>query len=83
MGPLFKPVIIQPLATRDLKTRGRRRRRKSCLKSEFAFIQSSSRLFYLTTFVKCRRILHELNSKEQYPSSEREENIDIACLRPP
>ena len=47
---------------KDLKIRERRWQRKHRLKSEFAFIQSSSRQFQLTYFVKCRRTLLELNS---------------------
>ena len=57
---------------RDLKSRGRRRQGKHRLKSEFAFIQSSSRQFQLTCFVKFRRTPLELNSLKPYPSSERE-----------
>ena len=45
---------------RDLKIRGRRRQRKHGLKSEFAFIQSSSQQFQLTYFVECRRTLLKL-----------------------
>ena len=42
------------------------------LKNEFAFFQSLSQLFLLTSFVKCGRTLLKLNSKGSYPSSERE-----------
>ena len=47
---------------RDLKMRGRRRQRKRPWKSEFAFFQSSSRLFQVTNFVKRRRTILKLNS---------------------
>ena len=59
---------------RDLKIRGKRRQRKRCLKSEFAFFQSSSRFFQIIYLIKCRRTLTllELNSQEPYPSTERE-----------
>ena len=58
--------------SRDLKFRGRRRRRKRRWKSEFAFFQSWSRLLQVTNFVKCRRTLLKLNSLEPYSSSEKE-----------
>ena len=48
-------VGVAPASLRDLKIRGRRRQRKHPPKSEFAFIQSSSRQFQLTYFVKFRR----------------------------
>ena len=48
------------------------RQRKRHLKSEFAFFQSLSQLLLSTYFVKCRRILLELNSEGRFPSSERE-----------
>ena len=47
---------------RDLKIKGRRQRRKRHFKSEFTFFQSSSWLFQLTCFVKCRWTLLELNT---------------------
>ena len=52
--------------------RGRQRQRKRRLKTEVAFFQSSSRLFFFTSFVKCRRTLQKLSSWEPYPSPERE-----------
>ena len=58
--------------TRDFKIQRRDDKGERRLKSEFAFFQSLSRLFLLTCFVKCRRTLLKLNSKEPYPSSERE-----------
>ena len=59
-------------AIRDLKIRERRRQWKRRWKSEFAFLQSSSRLLQITNFVKCRRTLLKLNSYQRYLSSERE-----------
>ena len=58
--------------TRDFKIQRRDDKGERRLKSEFAFFQSLSRLFLLTYFVKCRRTLLKLNSKEPNPSSERE-----------
>ena len=59
-------------------------KKKSRLKSELAYCQSSSLFrFQLTFFVKCRRTLLELNSQLLYPSSEREKKIVVARLRPP
>ena len=58
--------------TKDFKIQRRDGKGERRLKSEFAFFQSSARLFLLTYFVKCRRTLLKLNSKEPYPSSERE-----------
>ena len=54
------------------KIRVQRRRRKSCLKSEFAFFQSSSR-FFSWSWIPRNHIQVE---KEK-------DNFDIACLRPP
>ena len=50
---------------------------KTSLKSKFAFLQSLSRLFLPTYFVKCRQTLLKLNSRGPYPSSERE--IKFRC----
>ena len=50
------------IGNRDLKIRGRRRQRKRRWKSEFAFLQCSSRLLQVTNFVSCRRTLLKLNS---------------------
>ena len=50
------------IGNRDLKIRGRRRQRKRRWKSEFVFLQSSSRLLQVTNFVRCRRTLLKLNS---------------------
>ena len=48
---------------RELKHQRRRQLRKRSLKSEFALLQTLSRLFYLVQFVKCGRIFLKLNSK--------------------
>ena len=54
---------------RDVKQKRRRRLRKRHLKSEFALLQTLSRLFKLVQFVKCWPIFLELNSKRLYQSS--------------
>ena len=54
------------------------RQRKRYLKSEFALLQTSSRLFHIVQFVKCWQILVELNSKGLYRSYEKEK--DRRCL---
>ena len=48
---------------RDVKQQRRERLRKRHLKSEFALLQTLSRLFQLVQFVKCWQIFLELNSK--------------------
>ena len=50
----------------------------SHLKSEFALLQTLSRLFHLVYFVKCWQMLLELNSKGLYQSSEKEK--ESCCL---
>ena len=55
-----------------LEQRRRRRLRKGLLKSEFALLQTFSRLFHLTQFVKCWQIFLELNSKRLYEHSGKE-----------
>ena len=54
--------------SRELQQRWRRRLRKRQLKSVFARVQTSSRLFHLVQFVKCGRICPELDSKRLYQS---------------
>ena len=49
-----------------------RRQRERRLKSESALFQSLSKLFLLTSSVKCRRTLLKLNFKASYPSSEKQ-----------
>ena len=54
----------KPPAIAFLPSRSRRRRlQKRPLKSEFALLQTLSRLFQLVQFVKCWQIFLELNSK--------------------
>ena len=55
--------------SRELKQRWRRRLRKRQLKSVFARVQTSSRLFHLVQLVKCWRICLEVDSKGLYQSS--------------
>ena len=58
---------------RDLTKRGQRRQRKPYLKSEFAFLQSSSRFFQINHFVKWIELSWSWTVKSlSYPSSERE-----------
>ena len=47
--------------------------------SEFALLQTLSRLFQLVQFVKCWQIFLELNSKRLYRSSGKEK--ESRCLR--
>lgn len=57
---------------REFKILGRLWQRRCRLEFEFVFFQSSSRLFQLAYFVKCKQSLLELNSYELFPSSEKE-----------
>ena len=66
----------------DVKQQRRRRLRKRHLKSEFALLQTLSRLFKLVQFVKCWPIFSELNSKRLYQSSGKEKEVVVLCLRP-
>ena len=61
---------------REVQQQLRRRLRKRHLKSEFALLQTLSRLFQLVQFVKCWQIFLELNSKRLHPSSGK----DNRCL---
>ena len=63
---------------RELKQQRRRRLRKRHLKSEFAPLQTLSRLFHLVYFVKCWQMFLELNSKRLYQSSGKEK--ESFCL---
>ena len=67
-------------SNRELKQQRRRplRLRKRLLKSEFALLQTLSRLYYLVPSVKCVRIFLELNPKGLYQSSEKEK--ESRCL---
>ena len=53
----------------ELKQQRRRRLRKRHVKSEFALLQTLSRLFLLVQFVKCWQIFVEFNFKRLYQSS--------------
>ena len=57
---------------RELKQRRRWRLRKRHLKSEVALLQTLSRLFHLFQFTKCWQFSLEMNSKELYQSSGKE-----------
>ena len=63
--------------------RGRRRQRKRRLKRGFWFYQTSSQLFQITYFIKCRETLMEVNPYEPNPSSERERQFPRCFLLPP
>ena len=63
----------KPPAIAFLPSRSRRRRlQKRPLKSEFALLQTLSRLFQLVQFVKCWQIFLELISKRLYQRSGKE-----------
>ena len=62
----------------ELKQQRLRRLRKCHLKSEFALLQTLSRLFHLVYFVKCWQMFLELNSKGLYQSSGEEKQS--SCL---
>ena len=57
---------------RSLKQQRRRRLQKRHLKSEFALLQTLSRLLHLVYFVKCWRMFLKFNSKGLYQSSGKE-----------
>ena len=63
---------------RELKQQRQLRLRKRHLKSEFAPLQTLSRLFHLVYFVKCWQMFLELNSKGLYQSSGKEK--ESSCL---
>ena len=67
---------------RELKQQRRRRLQKRHLKSEFAPLQTLSRLFHLVYFVKCWQMFLELNSKGLYQSSGKEKKVVVLCSRP-
>ena len=68
--------------TRELKQKRRRGLQKRHLKSEFAPLQTLSRLFHLVYFVKCWQMFLELNSKGLYQSSGKEKKVVVFCSRP-
>ena len=59
--------------SRELKQQRRQRLQRRHLKSKVALLQTLSRLFSLTQFVKSWQFCLELNSKRLYQSSEKEE----------
>ena len=63
-----KRMPSRRLFIRELTQQRRRRLRKRHLKSEFAVLQSLSRLFHLVYFVKYWQMFLELNSKGLYQS---------------
>ena len=63
---------------RELKQQRRRRLRKRHLKSEFALLQTLSRLLHLVYFVKYWQMFLELNSKGLYQSLGKEKE---SCCR--
>ena len=69
---------LERLPNRVLKQQRRRRLRKRQSKSEFALLQSLSRLFHFVYFVKCWQMFLELNSKGLYQSSGKEK--ESCCL---
>ena len=71
--------LLLPPAIREFKIPQRRRPRKRLLQSEFAFFIPLWRLFQLAYFVKSNRTLLEPNSKQPYPSSDRERKF-LRCL---
>ena len=72
----FKPV------NRELKQQRRRRLQKRHFKSEFALLQTLSRLLHLVYFVKCWQMFLELNSKGLYQSLGKENQSCCLCSRP-
>ena len=71
-------VIYTEKGNRELKQRGRRRLWKRHLKSEFALLQTLSRLFHLVSFVKCGQIVFELHSEGLFQRSVKEK--ESCCL---
>ena len=63
---------VTGIPNREFKILGWLWWRRCHLEFEFMFFQSSSLLFQLAYFVKCKRSLLELNSYELFPSSEKE-----------
>ena len=76
---LLAPVYKYFLIIRERQQQLRRRLRKRHLKSEFALLQTLSRLFQLVQFVKCWQIVLELNSK-RLQSSGKEEEKSLFCF---
>ena len=64
--------------TRELTQQRRWQLWKGLIKSEFALLQTSSRLFHLVQFVKCWQFFLEMNFKRLYRSSGKEK--ESCCL---
>ena len=79
---LLVPVYKYFLIIRELQQLLRRRLRKRHLKSEFALLQTLSRLFQLVQFVKCWQIVLELNSERLQSSGKEEEKSFFLFSRP-
>ena len=69
---MFKPSNLDMPDVKFFKIRKRH------LKSEFALLQTLSRLFHLVQFIKCWQFSQELNSKGLYQSSGTEK--ESRCL---
>ena len=85
VGPTLEQhwrTVQSETVNRELKQQRRRRLRKRHLKSEFALLQTLSRLFHLVYFVKCWQMFLELNSKGLYQSSGKEKKVVVLCSRP-
>ena len=75
------PCLLLLLGNGELKQQQWRRLRKCHIKSEFALLQTLSRLFHLVYFVKCwQMFLQELNSKGLYQSSGKEKKVVVFNL---
>ena len=68
--------------TTGFQQQRRRRLRQRHLKSEFAPLQTLSRLSHLVYFVKCWQMFLELNSKGVYQSSGKEKKVVVLGSRP-
>ena len=74
-----EPVTVPPpWEIRDFKEQRWRRLPKRHLKSEFALLQTLSRLFHVVQFVKCWQFFLKLSSKGLYQSSAKEK--ENCCL---
>ena len=71
-----------PNDIRELKQQRRRPLQKRHLKTEFAPLQTLSRLFHLVYFVKCWQMFLELNSKGLYQSSGKENKVALLSCVP-
>ena len=83
-SPLFWLFRPPTPTNRELQQQLRRRLHKRHLKSEFAPLQTLSRLFHihLVYFVKCWQMFLELNSKGLYQSSGKEKKVVVLFSRP-